>query len=158
MNSRIRYAALAVFFLATSSAWAAATVTYVNPDKMTDVPRNKGDRESMEAQLLEHFNQLAARLPAGQNLNVEILDIDLAGDVFPRVAIQDVRVMKGSADWPRMHLRYSIEQDGKVLSSGERKLSDMNYLMSSNRYKGETLGHEKQMLDDWFRKDVLAGR
>jgi len=158
MNSRIRYAALAVLFLATSSAWAAATVTYVNPDKMSDVPRNKGDRESMEAQLLEHFNKLAARLPAGQSLKVEILDIDLAGDVFPRVAIQDVRVMKGSADWPRIHLRFSVEQDGKVLSSGERQLSDMNYLMTSNRYKGEVLGHEKQMLDDWFRKEFPAGR
>jgi hypothetical protein len=158
MNKLIHCAALAVLALAASTASAAVTVTYANPDNMTDVPRSKVDRDSMEAALLEHFKQLAARLPAGQTLKVEILDIDLAGDVFPRVAIHDVRVMKGGADWPRIHLRYSIEQDGKVLISGERQLADMNYLMGTNRYRGESFPHEKQMLDDWFRKDVLAVR
>jgi hypothetical protein len=157
MNKLTHYAALAVFSLmASASASAAATVTYANPDKMTDVPRDKSDRESMEAELLEHFNKLSGRLPAGQNLKVEILDIDLAGEVFPRVAIQNVRVYKGRADWPHIHLRYRIEQDGKVLSSGERRLTDSSYLMGFNRYSNEIFGHEKQLLDDWFRKDLAA--
>lgn len=159
MNKLIHYAALAVVSLvALANASAAATVTYVNPDKMTDVPRDQSDRESMEAELLEHFNKLSAKLPAEQVLRVEILDIDLAGEVFPRVAIQNVRVFKGRADWPHIHLRYSIEQNGKVLSSGERNLTDANYMMSFNRYRSEIFGHEKQLLDDWFRKDILAAR
>ncbi|USX15482.1 DUF3016 domain-containing protein [Oxalobacteraceae bacterium OTU3CAMAD1] len=146
---------VAVFLLASASASAAATVTYINPEKMTDVPRFASDRESMEMIFREHLNLLASKLPAGQELKVEFIDIDLAGDVFPRVPVRDVRVMKGQADWPRMHLRYSIEQDGKVLRSGDRELSDPNYLMGSRSYNQDLYGHDKQMLDDWFRKEVM---
>ena len=154
MNKLTQLAALAVFSVAASaSAAAAVTVSYVNPDKMTDVPRDTRDREWMKTLLIEHFTTLAARLPAGQDVKVEILDIDLAGDVFPRVAIHNVRVFKGRADWPSIHLRYSIAQDGQVLRSGERRLSDSSYLMSFNTYRNEIYGYEKQMLDDWFRKE-----
>ena len=69
MNKLIYLGAIAVLSLfASASASAGATVTYINPDKMTDVPRNKVDRESMESALLEHFNKLASQLPAGQEL------------------------------------------------------------------------------------------
>ena len=157
MNKLIPYLTFAVLcMVASASASAAATVTYVNPDKMTDVPRDKRDREKMEEDLLEHFNKLAAKLPAGQELKVEILDIDLAGDVFPRVAIQNVRVFRGRGDFPHIHLRYRIEQDGKLISSGERELTDMAYMMGFNRYRDDLFGHEKQLLDDWFRKDVVS--
>ena len=159
MNKLVPYVTFAVLCLvASASASAAATVSYVNPGKMTDVPRDKWDREKMEEDLLEHFNKLAAKLPAGQELKVEILDIDLAGDVFPLVAIQNVRVFRGRGDFPHIHLRYRIEQDGKVISSGERELTDMAYMMGFNRYHDELFGHEKQLLDDWFRKDVVAAR
>ena len=146
----------AVLLAGSAGALAAATVTYVNPGRMTDVPRDKPDREMMESDLLEHLNTLAAKLPAGQELKVEILDIDLAGEVFPRVPIRDVRVFKGRGDWPHMHLRYRIEQNGKVLSSGEQRLSDANYMMGSNRYSDDMFRYEKQMLDDWFRKEIVA--
>ncbi|USX27912.1 DUF3016 domain-containing protein [Oxalobacteraceae bacterium OTU3CINTB1] len=149
---------VAVFLLASASASAAATVTYINPEKMTDVPRFASDRESMEMIFRDHLNQLASQLPEGQQLKVEFIDIDLAGDVFPRVPVRDIRVMKGQADWPRMHLRFSIEQDGKVLRSGDRELSDPNYLMGSRSYNQDLYGHDKQMLDDWFRKEIMPAR
>ncbi len=156
MNKLNHYLALAAVLLAASaSACATATVTFVNPEKMTDVPRFQSDRVSMEEQFREHFNKLAAELPAGQALKVDILDIDLAGEVFPRVAVQDVRVYKGIGDRPAIHLRYSIEQDGRVLRSGDRKLTDSNYMMSYNNYRNEIYGYEKQMLDDWFRKEIV---
>ena len=150
--------AVAAFLLGCASASAAATVTYINPEKMTDVPRFASDRESMEMIFRDHLNQLASQLPSGQELKVEFIDIDLAGDVFPRVPVRDIRVMKGQADWPRMHLRYSIEQDGKVLRSGDRELSDPNYLMGSRSYNQDLYGHDKQMLDDWFRKEIMPPR
>lgn len=159
MIPHIRPAAIAVaLLLAAPSASAGATVTYVQTDKMTDVPRYPSEREQMELTFREHLDKLSARLPAGQQLVVEFLDIDLAGDVFPRVPVQDIRVLKGRADWPRMHLRYRIEQDGNVLRSGERQLADPNYLMTTSRYDRELYAHEKDMLDEWFRKDVLGTR
>jgi len=156
MHHLIRPAVLALFALAASAASAAVTVTYVNTEKMTDVPRFETDRKSMEINLREFFEELATKLPAGQDLKVEILDIDLAGDVFPRVPIRDVRVTKGSYDFPRIHLRYSIEQDGKVLRSGDRELADRNYQLNVNSYRNEMYNYEKQMLSEWFKKDVLA--
>lgn len=159
MSYFIRKLGLVVGLLACAAgATAAASVTYINPEKMTDVPRFSSDRESMEMIFRDHLNQLASQLPAGQELKVEFLDIDLAGDVFPRVPVRDIRVMKGRADWPRMHLRYSIEQDGKVLRSGDRELADPNYLMGSRSYNQDLYGHEKQMLDDWFRKEIVPAR
>lgn len=144
----------ALLMAASSLASAGATVTYADFAKMIDVPRDQSDRESMQADLLEHFNTLAARLPAGQELKVEILNMDLAGDVFPRVAIRDVRVFKGRADWPRIELRYSIEQDGKVLRSGHSEVSDPNYMMGINRYSNDVYRYEKKLLDAWFRKEI----
>ncbi|NGZ86568.1 DUF3016 domain-containing protein [Duganella aceris] len=159
MSHFVRAVGIAIVCLITATgASAAATVSFVNPEKMTDVPHFSSDLESMEMIFREHIDELAAKLPAGQELKVEFLDIDLAGDVFPRVAVRDIRVMKGMADWPRMHLRYTIEQDGKVLRSGDLELSDPNYLMSSSSFRNEIYVHEKKLLDDWFRKDVLANR
>lgn len=159
MKHLIRRAGLAICgLIACGVASAAATVSFVHPEKMTDVPHFSSDLESMEMIFSEHIDELAAKLPAGQELKVEFLDIDLAGDVFPRVAVRDIRVMKGRADWPRMHLRYSIEQDGKVLRSGERELADPNYLMNSSTFRNEIYSHEKKLLDDWFRKEGLVTR
>ena len=81
--------------IASSHAAATAIVSYVNPDAMADVPRHHKDLESMEYAFTEHLNHLSEQLPAGQVLKVEFLDIDLAGDVFPRVPVRDIRVTKG---------------------------------------------------------------
>jgi hypothetical protein len=167
MNKPIHQAALAAMLVVAAAAASAAepadagakaTVNFVNIDKMTDVPRFSADRDNLEYQLRDHLKHLSEKLPAGQELKIEFVDIDLAGDVFPRVAIQNVRVMKGRADWPRLHLRYSVEQDGQVLKSGESKLSDPNYLLHHNRYSNEIFSYEKQMLEDWFRKEIVAAR
>ena len=144
--------------LVSASAFATANVTFVGLDKMTDVPHDFHKREDMQFALREHFNRLSEQLPAGQMLKVDVLDIDLAGEEFPRVSVQEIRVLKGQADWPRMHLRYSIEQDGRPVASGDSEISDPGYLMGSNRYSQEAYGYEKQMLDDWFRKEVLKRR
>ncbi|WP_343731064.1 DUF3016 domain-containing protein [Duganella sp.] len=148
-------AMLALAIASSSSAAGTATVSYVNTDAMTDVPRHYKDLESMEYAFTQHLNQLAERLPSGQVFKVEFLDIDLAGDVFPRVPVRDIRVTKGQADWPRMHLRYSIEQDGQVIRSGEEKLADPNYQLGVNMHQQDLYGYEKQMLDNWFRKEIL---
>ncbi len=86
------------------------------------------------------------------------MDIDLAGDVFPRVSVRDIRVMRGLGDRPSIHLRYTIEQDGKTVSSDERRLVDNGYLSMSNRYGNDLYAHEKHMLDRWFRYDLMVAR
>ncbi|KQQ33685.1 hypothetical protein ASF61_11560 [Duganella sp. Leaf126] len=158
MHRSIRPAIAVLFGLAAGSAMATVTVTYVDPQKMTDVPRFEADRTAMEADFRSYLEELGKQLPAGQDLKVDILDIDLAGDVFPRVPVRDIRVTKGTYDFPRIHLRYRIEQDGKVLRSGERELADRNYQLNGDINRTELYGYEKRMLGEWFKKELLASR
>ena len=147
-----------ILFAAAGNASAAAEASFLNPDSMSDIPRAVSEREAMQEAFRQHLSALSARLPQSQILKVEFLDIDLAGDVFPRIAMHGVRILGGAGDRPMIHLRYTIEQDGKTVGGGERRLVNSGYLSMGNRYDRDTWGHEKQMLDDWFRKDVIARR
>jgi hypothetical protein len=67
--------------------------------------------------------------------------------------------MTGRADWPRMDLRYAIEQNGQVVKSGESQLQDMNYQQTVSQYfDSEPLRYEKQMIDAWFSKTIAPIR
>jgi hypothetical protein len=157
MKSLIHKMALAgLIALMAGSAGAAVSVTYVQPEKFSDVPFVTWEREDTLKTLTEHFTWLGNSLPPGQDLRIEVLDIDLAGRAIPNArAGRDLRVLRGQADWPRIELRYALEQNGQVLKSGEAKLSDMNYLNHTSRYfDSETLRYEKSMIDDWFEKTI----
>lgn len=160
MNILIKQAALAAMLLMVAGAAAAgATVTYKDPDQFSDVPFAPWERERLLKELTAHFDVLAARLPPGQTLAVEVTDLDLAGRIYPNRfnAPFDLRVLNGGADWPHMTLRYTISEGGKVVKTGEEKLSNMSYLQRQNRYRNDNLKYEKQMLDDWF-KETIAQR
>jgi hypothetical protein len=156
MKPLMQKMALAGLFALAGSASAAVTVTYVEPDKFTDVPFASWEREDTLKQLTEHFTWLGNSLPPGQDLRIEVLDVDLAGRAIPNARTgRDIRVLRGRADWPRMTLRFSLEQNGQVLKSGEAQLSDMTYLDHTTRYfDTEPLRYEKQMIDDWFEKTI----
>ena len=140
--------------MGAGNAFATVTVTFTQPDTYADVPFSQWDRERVLTGLQAHFNKLGEQLPQGQDLKVEVLDIDLAGRVDPSNRFgYDIRVMKGRADWPMIELRYSVESQGAILNAGKARVYDMSYLDHVNRYSSnETLRYEKKMLDDWFRK------
>ena len=145
---------LAACVLFSVVATAAVTVNFTKPENYTDMPLSSWDRESTLKTLQAHFDKLGATLPAGQDLKVEVLDIDLAGRIRPTFSYpHEIRVLRGMADWPMIQLRYSIESKGQVLKSGEERVADMNYLGHLNRYfSGESLRYEKAMLDEWFKR------
>ena len=153
------YLALGCALLA-GSADATVTVTFAHPETYTDMPFGTYDREQVMKDLQRHFNQLGTTLPAGQDLKVEILDIDLAGRIEPNArASRDLRILRGSADWPAITLRYSLESQGKVLKSGQERIADMTYMHGYNHYNsGENLRYEKQMLDRWFKKALVPAK
>lgn len=136
------------------AAHAAVTVTFVEPDKYTDIGRfHRADREGVLKDLEGHLVKLGESLPAGQNLAIEILDIDLAGEErFVGTWATDVRIQTGRADWPTIRLRYVLERDGRK-ESGEQTLADMSYQQRPPPVSStETLPHEKRMLTEWFRR------
>jgi hypothetical protein len=137
--------------LTAGAASAGVTVAFSHPEKFLDMPFSPVDRERVLKDLSEHFTKLGARLPPGQDLRVEVLDLDLAGRLHPNFRGQELRILNGGADWPHMQLRYTLEANGRVIASGEDNLSDMMYLNRINRYlDGDTLRYEKRMIDDWF--------
>ncbi len=145
--------------LLAPAAFASATVTFVNPDQFIDVPFSLHERETALRTLEMHFGRLATRLPAGQDLKVEVTDVDLAGTEQPGRFGREIRVLKGMADWPRINFKYSVESQGKVVKSGTAEVKDMSYLQRANRYPSdESLRYEKRMLDDWFKSEFGAGR
>lgn len=158
MNSLMKGVLGVCTALAAASASAGTTVTFVEPDKYTDVPFSQIERERLLGQLRSHFEKLGATLPAGQDLKIDVLDVDLAGITRPTTSRPDMRILTGGADWPRISLRYAVEQGGQVLKSGEERLSDMSYMQHINPYTSDTtLRYEKRMIDVWFKKAVAAG-
>jgi hypothetical protein len=150
-------AALALCACLSVQAAGKLDLQFVAPEKYSDIGRGSHDRERNLKSLADYLQTLAAQLPESQALKLEVLDIDLAGELRPRAA-QDVRVLRGRADWPQMSLRYTLTQNGTTLKSGEARLSDMGYLdhaRCSDRGYGD-LPYDKRMLQDWFRKTLMA--
>jgi hypothetical protein len=144
----------ASLLLGAGHAGAAVTVTFTQPENYVDMPFAPWEKDVVMKDLRGHFDKLGAKLPQGQDLKVEVLDIDLAGQIEPRSrGTHDLRILRGRADWPMIQLRYSIESQGKVVKSGEARVNDMNYLQNQiSRYSAnEPLRYEKRMLDDWFK-------
>ena len=147
--------ASALLALAAGAASADVTVNYVQPDRFSDLPFTSWEREAVLKDLTEHFAKLGAQLPPGQNLRVEVLDVDLAGREYPNRGPRDLRIVK-HIDWPRIDLRYVVEQDGRVLGSGEAQLRDMSFMDRVTRYTdSESLRYEKRMIDDWFYSTIV---
>ena len=148
--------------LAVAAAAHAGTVEvkFIDPDKFTDARDDALRREDVLKTLEERLKQLGAKkLPASQTLQVEVLDIDLAGDAFPRVGLRETRVLRGRADWPRIHLRYTLREGDKVIRSGDDHLADMNYLMGSLRASQDgPLPYEKRMLEHWFDERFVTAK
>ena len=139
-----------------SAAAAAGTVNvvFVHPETYTDA-RDWTDRDSSAnlQTISKYFEWLGQKyLPPEQTLQVEVLNVDLAGKLRTSARWGMVRVIGKPLDWPAMSLRYRLESGGKVLASGEESISDMAYdqhLGSDANW--EPLSYEKHMMKDWFR-------
>jgi hypothetical protein len=128
-------------------------VRWLEPDKFRDAGRGSVERERTLADLAQVFRQWGAQLPDDQTLTLDVSDVDLAGQLIPG-RIEDVRVLQGRADWPRISMRYTLTTGSRVVKSGQADLADMNYL--SGLPSSASLIHEKRMLDRWFKAEFAA--
>ncbi|MFC3460808.1 DUF3016 domain-containing protein [Massilia haematophila] len=158
MKTVIRHlAAAGLLALAAGTASAGVTVNYIEPDRFSDVPFASWERDETLKELTEHFAKLGAELPPGQDLRIDVKDIDLAGREYPTRGVRDLRVVRSNgADWPRIDLHYTVEQDGRVLRSGEAQLRDMAFMDRIGRANdSDSLRFEKRMIDDWFYSTIM---
>lgn len=144
-------AILATTLLAAAGNTQAAgqvQVNWVGVEQYSDIGRSTFERQHALQLLTAHLQGLGRRLPGGQTLAIDVLDLDLAGTLRPAQS-GELRVLRGAADWPRMTLRYTLQAEGRTLAAGEQHLSDLDYL--AYHRQGE-LAYEKQMVERWFVK------
>jgi len=155
-NSLLRTLLYVALLFSAAGARAEVSVKFDHPEEYFDMPVLERDR--LLKGLTDHFKRLGEHLPAGQDLRIEVTDLHLAGRTHPGSRLGgEVRFMHGGADWPSMHLRYTVEANGQALKNGEEDLSNMDYLQRMNNYPNEdNLRYEKQMLDDWYRRSIAA--
>jgi hypothetical protein len=146
------FAALAGLALAAGAQAAAVKVSFIEPDKFLDAGDRPADREIALGGLEAYIVQLGTRmLPADMTLDVEVLDVDLAGRIQWLRNGQDKRIVRGGTDWPRITVRYTLSKDGQVQASGTDRLEDMNYTLHlSSARANENLYFEKRLLEEWF--------
>jgi len=146
---------------ALSSAQAAEVkVTWSNIEKYRDIyagtESKKRFRKKVFKSIEKHLLKLAQSLPESQLLEIEVTDVDLAGDVHAS-GIQQIRVIK-DLYFPRIKFSFKLlDAKQAIILSENIDLKDMNFMMSrSLKYRNNVLGYEKQLLDDWFNETFQA--
>jgi hypothetical protein len=145
-----------IAFSAFSAQAADVKITWKNPDKYRDVDSGntgkKRFRENTFSALEKHFVKLAKALPESQILEINVTDVDLAGDVHAS-GMRDIRVIK-DLYFPRIKFSYKlVNTEQEIIHHDDENLKDMNFMMGSAlKYRNKVLGYEKKMLDDWFKK------
>lgn len=140
------------------------SVSWTDPAQFTEIRNSHNRWESKRGdwvrKLAEHLREGASeRLRNGERLDVVITDIRRAGDYEPwqGVSAQDVRIMRDLYP-PRITLTFKrYDAGGRVVAEGERKLVDGMYLSrGGGSFDSDPLRYEKQLLDDWMRRDLAS--
>jgi hypothetical protein len=146
--------------LAAFAANAAVVVSFTGSDHYSDAKLDGYDRTGALGGIERHLQELGQQyLSPQQTLRIEVLDIDLAGQLEMTNRGYQLRVLRDTGDGPAIKLRYTLESGGKVLDSREETLADRAYvrLKRSINTDGAALYYEKRLLDEWFKSRFVEG-
>ena len=135
---------------------ATSEVTWTDYEKYRDIHPGDGSKKHFRERTFKnfekHFAKIAESLPEGQVLKIDVTDVDLAGDTHAG-GINRHRIVK-DIYFPRMNFSYQlINADGSEVVSAEVVLKDMSFMRTNSlKYRNDSLGYEKKMIDDWFFK------
>lgn len=133
-------------------------VSFANSERFTDIQtssiRSERDEMRVLAAISDTFRKEADRvLPSGYTLEVNVSDIDLAGDrsLIPP-GFGEYRIFKDIYP-PRITFSYTVRDPSEVVvADGEARLSNLSYLQSvqipTSKYSDET-AHTKDLIRDW---------
>jgi hypothetical protein len=165
MNTRTLLAGIGFISLLvwSFSALGATTVHFVEPTRYADAGDREYDSTRNLATLQRHLVKLGdACLGADENLELRVLDVDLAGrEEWWHGPSYDLRVMR-DITWPRIEVEYVwTDAAGALLGQGQERITDMNYLSRSAYVRSrssDSLPYEKAMLRDWFDRRFCNDR
>lgn len=107
------------------------------------------------------FSTLSKKLRDGLVLEINVTDIDLAGEVqFDITATRSQVRVNGTTYWPRVNFTYQLKNpEGEIIASGSEILRGMDYLSQSRIPSGITsFVFEERMLKEWFKQQVIVGK
>ncbi|WP_433741359.1 DUF3016 domain-containing protein [Pseudomonas putida] len=156
-------ALLTLFITQPATAASSVEVVFKNPEKFSDASLNspgyeRGADPYVMKELGSYLQKLGERyLPPGQQLQIEIRNIDLAGRYEPwRPNAYEVRFMR-DITWPRIDLHYVLKQNDQIVSEADARVIDQLYLQRPGRAnRSDRLYSEKAMLSDWFKKQFAG--
>jgi hypothetical protein len=134
------------------------SVTFIEPENFTDAhraelePTSSGILRQLEKFLIETG---ARYVPDNMKLNIRVTNVDLAGDfeLFRGPQADQVRITKGLYP-PHIVLEFEVvDRTEKVVKSGKRDLTDINYQLRSVYPREDYLRYEKDILRDWLRAE-----
>ena len=155
------FLALACAGTQAATAPQNVTVRFHDPQHFTEAKHSSmvhpAHADAYLKPLKAHIVQRASRiLTAGQRLDIEVTDVDLAGEYEPWRGpnLNDVRIVK-SIYPPRIDLAFTLYgADGAILRQGSRKLRDLSFLERNAGNSQDSLRYEKSMIDRWLRQGV----
>jgi DUF3016 family protein len=134
------------------------SVTFVEPEKFTDARRAEMEPTSkgVLGELQNFIVTTGARyVPENMKLNIRVTNVDLAGDfeLFRGPQADQVRITKGLYP-PHIVLEFEVvDSAAKVVKSGKRDLTDIDYQLRSVYPREDFLRYEKNILRDWLRAE-----
>jgi len=149
-------------FAAPSEPPARIQVTWAPTAQLSETGNNPPNRgwlrpDEWMKSLGDRLRKTADRiLPPGQQLQVHVDDVSLAGRFEPvhRPGQQDVRLMREIySPWMNLHF-VLLSADGTTIREGEAKLRDPSYLRRAVAADpNDPLRFDKRMIDDWLREE-----
>ena len=141
----------------------AVTVNFSDTDRFTDFSDSASFESSVQAAYMKELtafleDRLGNELAPGYSMQVVITDIDMAGEFEPwrSGGFEDVRIVKDLYP-PRIDLSFRVlDADGNVVSEGNRKLRNMNFMYTQRVLDSDPLRHEKELLSKWIRREFKA--
>ncbi|MGH8477019.1 MAG: DUF3016 domain-containing protein [Methylococcales bacterium] len=161
MNKPSIIALLGVLSLVSArNGRAEVNVKFIEPENYTDLSLSGSSTDRIQRHILDELSKflvdLGARtLPAGQKLEVEVYDIDMAGNYEPWRApfLTNTRIVR-DVYRQRMDIHYILRNaQGSVVKERWENFSDLNYLITANPYAylyNDPLRYEKALLRKWF--------
>lgn len=152
--------AVLVLFGSLAAARADVVVTVAPQGAASDfIYRSSSERDALVREISGLLRKLGRdALPKDQTLTVELLDIRPAGRIDPFSNANQIRVLSGATP-PSVRLRYALKRRGRVITRGEERVSDLNYLENiSARSSLSSFPYERELMRDWFRDRIVRLR
>lgn len=152
--------ALPLLTLALPAHSSEVDIQWQEPEKYTDIRPSHSSRKKFQARVFKHlgeeFQEVAAQLPEGYSLSINVTNVDLAGDVrfnFGTV-MREIRIMTDIYS-PKLNFSYEVKDaNNETVAAGEEKIRDMNYLQRVRSLRSEPFKYERDMIKNWYRKDL----